>query len=298
MCGVAGIIAAGSQTLGTDLLDMLQLVQHRGLDATGVAIYEKRDHVKLRVAMPSPEFVGILRDLVSQHAREIEHKVYQGQGIFTFYEASLDIDDAEIPLLHTVVNAHPKLCVHSIGKSIAVYKDQGHAVDIRARHEIRPTAGTHGIGHVRLATESAEDINAAHPFVTPHYPELAIVHNGQFTNYFNMRRFLESKGTQFKTRNDSEMAAHYIGWQMGSQGLSLQDALAASLEDLDGIFTILASTPTELGFVKDRLAIKPLLLFEQDGVTLFGSEQISLTPIFDDVFADEMDPGTVNVWSL
>ncbi len=298
MCGVAGIIAAGSQSLGTDLLDMLHCVQHRGLDATGVAIYEQRDHVRIRVAMPSPELAEDLRGLVSERAIELEHRLYQGEGVFTFYEASLDMDPRDLRDLHTIVDAHPDLCVHSIGKSLSVYKDQGHAEDIRTRHEIKPAAGTHGIGHVRLATESAEDINAAHPFTTPHFPELAIVHNGQFTNYFNMRRFLESRGTRFKTRNDSEMAAHYIGWQMGSQGLRLEDALAAALDDLDGIFTILAATPTEIGYVKDMLAIKPLLIYQRDGVTVFGSEQISLTPIFNDVYADEMDPGTVNVWSL
>lgn len=298
MCGVAGIIANGSQTLGPDLLDMLTCVQHRGLDATGVAVFEKRDSIKLRVSMPRPDLQEALRAIVGQYAKEIEHRVYQGEGVFTFYEGSLDMDSANIAALHLAIDKHAELCVHSIGTSLAVYKDQGHAVDIRKRHEIKPMAGSHGIGHVRLATESAEDINAAHPFTTPFYPELAVVHNGQFTNYFNMRRFLESKGTNFKTRNDSEMAAHYIGWQMGVQGLSMEEALQATLEDLDGIFTIIAATPTQVGYVKDQLAIKPLLVLEREDTILFGSEQISLTPIFEDVYADEMDPGTVKVWSL
>jgi glutamate synthase domain-containing protein 1 len=298
MCGVAGIIADGSQTLGADLLNMLWCVRHRGLDATGVAIYERRDDVRARVSMPDPGMAEGLRAIIAGFAREVEHRLYQGEGVFTFYDASLEMDADKIPELHRAIDAREGLCVHSIGQQLTIYKDQGHSEDIRARHEIRTVVGTHGIGHVRLATESAEDINAAHPFTTPLYPELAIVHNGQFTNYFNMRRFLESKGARFKTRNDSEMAAHYLGWRMGVEGLDLETALEAALEDMDGIFTILAATPSRIGYVKDRLAIKPLLVFEHDGVTVFGSEQISLQPIFKDVFADEMDPGTVRVWSL
>ncbi|WP_045221134.1 glutamine amidotransferase [Desulfonatronum thioautotrophicum] len=298
MCGVAGVVSRGSMSLGNDLLDMLWCVRHRGLDATGIALYEQRDLVRIRVTLPDPELAGELLETVGRFAQATEHRLYQGEGIFTFYDALLDMDPDQIGELHRAIDAHPRLCVHSIGRTLTVYKDQGDAAGIRSRHEIRAASGTHGIGHVRLATESAEDINAAHPFTTPLFPELAIVHNGQFTNYFNLRRFLESKGARFKTRNDSEMAAHYLGWQMGSQGLDLEQAMAAALEDFDGIFTILAATPTQIGYVKDKLAIKPLLVFEQGGVTVFGSEQISLTPLFADVFADEMDPGTVRVWSL
>lgn len=298
MCGVAGIISRGSLSLGNDLLDMLWCVRHRGLDATGIALFEQRNQVRARVTLPDPELAGELLEIVGRFAQATEHRLYQGEGIFTFYDALLDMDPDRIDDLHRAIDAHPRLCVHSIGKTLTVYKDQGDAAGIRARHEIRAASGTHGIGHVRLATESAEDINAAHPFTTPLFPELAIVHNGQFTNYFNLRRFLEAKGARFKTRNDSEMAAHYLGWQMGSQGLDLEQAMTAALEDFDGIFTILAATPTQIGYVKDKLAIKPLLVFEQGGVTVFGSEQISLTPLFADVFADEMDPGTVRVWSL
>lgn len=298
MCGVAGVVSRGSMSLGNDLLDMLWCVRHRGLDATGIALFEQREKVRARVTLPDPELAGELLEIVGNFAQATEYRFYQGEGVFTFYDALLDMDSEQIRALHRAIDAHPRLCVHSIGRSLTVYKDQGDAAGIRARHEIKSSTGTHGIGHVRLATESAEDINAAHPFTSPLFPELAIVHNGQFTNYFNLRRFLETKGARFKTRNDSEMAAHYIGWQMGDQGLDLEQAMAAALEDFDGIFTILAATPTQIGYVKDKLAIKPLLVFEQGGVTVFGSEQISLTPLFADVFADEMDPGTVRVWSL
>ena len=149
-----------------------------------------------------------------------------------------------------------------------------------------------------MATESAEDINAAHPFVSPFYPELAIVHNGQFTNYFNMRRFLESKGITFKTLNDSEAASHLIAYAMRENGGDLEAALQYAGDYMDGIYCIIAATPTQMGFVKDKLGIKPLLVAETDDYVLLGSEQIEFTAIDETIFADEMEPGEVRVWSI
>lgn len=297
MCGVAGIINKGSEDLADTLLDMLFCVRHRGLDATGVAVYENRSHVQARITMPDPLLLGELEALIKPFCTESEHRVYQGEGVFTFYDAVLKMDEAKIPELHRTVDAHPSFCVHSLSTRLSVYKDQGTSMDLKSRHEINLGAGSHGIGHVRMATESAEDINAAHPFISPLKPDLAMVHNGQFTNYFNLRRTLENKGVKFKTQNDSEMACHYIAWRM-SEGRDLEGALHDALENLDGVFTIIASTPDQVGVVKDKLAIKPMLIFQRGGVTVFGSEQISLTPVFEDVFAEEMDPGEVRTWSV
>jgi glutamine phosphoribosylpyrophosphate amidotransferase len=201
--------------------------------------------------------------------------------------------------LHRAIDTHPSVCVHSLGRRIKVYKDEGSAAELQHHHKIPPTNGTHGIGHVRLATESVENINFAHPFVSYLYPELAIVHNGQFTNYFNMRRRMESWGVRFKTNNDSEMAVHFLAFQMREKGLDLEAALHQGLETFDGVFTILAATSSQIGALRDRLGIKPMLFFEkEDGTVLLGSEQICLTPIVSDVYATEMDPGGVRVWSV
>jgi hypothetical protein len=204
-----------------------------------------------------------------------------------------------VALLNWDIDSHPDLCVHSIGNSLKVYKDEGSASDLQQCHSIPPIAGTHGIGHVRLATESVENINFAHPFVSYLMPELAIVHNGQFTNYFNMRRRMQSWGIRFKTNNDSEMAAHFFAYQMTEKGMDLEGALTLGLEEFDGVFTILASTPHQIGALRDRLGIKPMLYYEREGAqVLLGSEQICLTPIVSDVYATEMDPGGVKVWSV
>ena len=299
MCGIAGLIAKDSPTLGNDLINMLKELIHRGKDATGVAIYENRDTIDVRVSMTAPEYQSDLEDIIQKYGSLSNTRIYKGQGIFTFYEGSVDVSADRVADLNWAIDSHPEICVHSLGQKIKVYKDEGSAEELQSCHKIPSVEGTHGIGHVRLATESVENINFAHPFISYIYPELAIVHNGQFTNYFNMRRRMESWGVRFKTNNDSEMAAHFLAFQMKEKGLDLEAALDLGLETFDGVFTLLVSTPTQIGALRDRLGIKPMLHFEKDGTTvLFGSEQICLTPIVSDVYATEMDPGGVQVWSV
>jgi glutamine phosphoribosylpyrophosphate amidotransferase len=299
VCGIAGIISKDSPTLGDDLINMLHELIHRGKDASGVAIYENRDTIDLRVSLTETKYQPELEAIIQKYAAVSNSRIYQGQGIFFFYEASLDVDPAKIADLNWAIDTHPNLCVHSIGRHIKIYKDEGSAEDLRRRHKIPQVRGSHGIGHVRLATESVENINFAHPFVSYIYPELALVHNGQFTNYFNMRRKMQSWGIRFKTNNDSEMAAHFIAYQMKEKGMDLKQALNLGLEMFDGVFTLLVSTENQIGALRDRLGIKPMLFFEKgDATVLFGSEQICLTPIVSDVYATEMDPGGVQVWSV
>lgn len=299
MCGIAGLIVKQSDTLESDLINMLKELVHRGRDATGLAIYEQRDDIQARVSMTDPAYEKDLQEIIQKYGRIINSKIYKGVGVFTFFEGAVDMNAAQISQLHWDIDSNPKLCVHSLGKKIKVYKDQGSAEDLASAHAIKAGTCTHGIGHVRLATESVENINFAHPFISYLYPELALVHNGQFTNYFNMRRKLENLGIRFKTINDSEMAAHFIAYQMKEKGQDLEGALHAALDVFDGIFTILVATADQIGAFRDRLAFKPVVIYEDDsGTVLFGSEQISLTPIISDVYATEMEPGGVKVWSV
>ena len=299
MCGIAGLIVKQSDTLQSDLVNMLKELVHRGRDATGLALYEQRDDIQARVSMTDPAFETNLHAIVEKYGRIANSNVYRGGGIFYFFEGSIDMDPGQISNLHWDIDSDENLCVHSLGKQMKVYKDQGSAEDLLKSHEIKVGRCTHGIGHVRLATESVENINFAHPYVSYLYPELSLVHNGQFTNYFKMRRKLESLGIRFKTANDTEMAAHFIAYQMKERGQDLEGALHTALDTFDGLFTILVATGDQIGALRDRLAFKPVVFYEgEDGTVLFGSEQISLTPIISDVYATEMEPGGVRIWSV
>lgn len=298
MCGIAGIINKEGLDISSKLVDMLMLIQHRGPDASGVALYGTDPSITLRVAITKKDSRVSLLETVAAHASILAEQTSEWDRKVVFSEFNLRIDEDGIKKLHRAINSINGLYVHSIGKGMKVYKDGGLIENLVKNHDVALQKATHGMGHVRMATESAEDINAAHPFVSPFYPELSIVHNGQFTNYFNLRRSLESRGALFKTLNDSEAASHLIAYAMMKNGGDLEDALKYASDELDGIFCIIAATSKQIGFIKDKMGIKPLLLFEQDGTTLFGSEQIEFTSIFPDVYAEEMEPGEVRVWNI
>ncbi len=298
MCGIAGIICKQGMDVSTELLEMLTLIQHRGPDASGIAVYGRSPGTILRAAVSSQGFYEELVNIVKSRGTITAEEVMKSSGPTFFVKFDLYIDPQLIPELHRTINANPGLYVHSLGVGMAVYKDFGSVNNLIKGHNVAHQTTTHGIGHVRMATESAEDVNAAHPFVSPFYPDLSIVHNGQFTNYYNLRRSLENKHAIFRTLNDSEVASHLIAYAMSQNGGDLDDALHYALEELDGIFCIVAATANQIGCVKDNLGIKPLLLCEQDDITVFGSEQIEFTHMFANAYAEEMEPGEVRVWNI
>ena len=93
-----------------------------------------------------------------------------------------------------------------------------------------------------MATESLVDVAHSHPFWARPFPDISVVHNGHITNYHKLRRRLENQGHRFATGNDSEVIAVYIADKL-ERGESLEDALRASVSDLDGTFAYLISTP-------------------------------------------------------
>jgi glutamine phosphoribosylpyrophosphate amidotransferase len=148
-----------------------------------------------------------------------------------------------------------------------------------------------------MATESDVDISNAHPYWAYPFSDVAVVHNGQLTNYHQWRRRLERAGHRFASSCDSEIIAVYIAEQM-AQGDSLEIAMRRSLDDLDGVFTYMCVTEDALGVAKDELAAKPLVLYESDDIVALASEEIAIRAIIDHEI-DTYDPyeSEVMVWT-
>jgi len=147
-----------------------------------------------------------------------------------------------------------------------------------------------------MATESDVDIANAHPYWAYPFPDVAVVHNGQLTNYHQWRRRLERAGHRFQSECDSEIIAVYLAERMDG-GDSLEEAMQRSLSELDGVFTYLAVTGDELGMAKDELAAKPLVLYEGDDVVALASEETAIRAVLDREI-DTYDPyeNEVMVW--
>jgi amidophosphoribosyltransferase len=155
--------------------------------------------------------------------------------------------------------------------------------------------GSHGIGHTRMATESAVTTMGAHPFSTGN--DQCLVHNGSLSNHNSLRRKLIRNGINFETDNDTEVAAAYLTFKM-SEGYNLGDALEVGLNELDGFYTFLVGTKSGFGVLRDPIACKPAVLAETDQYVAFGSEYRALVnlPNIDNAKVWEPEPATVYFW--
>ena len=187
--------------------------------------------------------------------------------------------------------------VLSLGHTLEIIKDIGDAQTVAGDYGLQRFQGTHGIGHVRMATESDVDISGAHPYWAYPFSDIAVVHNGQLTNYHQWRRRLERSGHRFQSECDSEIIAVYLAERM-NEGASLEDAMRQSLDELDGVFTYLCVTGDALGMAKDELAAKPLVLYESDDLVALASEEIAIRKVVDREI-ETYDPyeGAVMVWT-
>jgi glutamine phosphoribosylpyrophosphate amidotransferase len=185
----------------------------------------------------------------------------------------------------------------ALGRSLEIIKDLGDAETVAADYKLADFIGTHAIGHARMATESDVDIANAHPYWAYPFPDVAVVHNGQLTNFHEWRRRLQRSGHRFQSECDSEIIAVYLAQQM-SEGRSLEQAMRRSLEDLDGVFTYICVTEDALGVAKDELGAKPLVLYEDDDLVALASEEISIRQVLDrEIETNDPYEGEVRVWT-
>ena len=184
----------------------------------------------------------------------------------------------------------------SIGNSLELVKDLGDASVVSNQYGLNDFNGTHGIGHTRMATESDVDIRSAHPYWAYPFSDVAVVHNGQLTNYWTNRRSLERSGHRFSSNCDSELIAVYLADRM-SQGDDLETAMKGSIDYLDGVFTYLVATKDQLGMAKDVMAAKPMVVYEGEDMIALASEEVAIRTLFDHRI-ETFDPyhGEVKVW--
>ena len=277
---------------------MLDSLAHRGRDSTGLTVAGELDDsdliVRLWTGDENPDdAVARVEDAAARQAAAIASVDIQGG----FIRLALNYEGEVAPLAEALLNT-PGVVIHSIGESSEVVKDVGTAAAMDAKHRLAELEGTHGIGHVRMATESIVDISHSHPFWAYPFPDVTVVHNGQLTNYHKLKRKYEDAGHRFQTHNDSELIAVYLADKMAG-GARLDDALSASLDDLDGTFTYLVSTRDGMGYAKDQWSAKPLVMMETDDLVAVASEEIALHSLFDEeVSRVEPQEAEVMTWSV
>jgi len=190
-----------------------------------------------------------------------------------------------------------KLHLLSTGRSIELYKDIGTPAQVAERYDFAHLAGSHLVGHTRMATESAVTPDRAHPFTAGE--DFCLVHNGSLSNPNGVRRMLEPRGIRFETDNDTEAACRFLEWRL-REGDTLHAALQKGFEALDGFYTFLMGTATELALIRDPFACKPAVVAETDDYVAIASEFRSLAHLPDVKHARVFEPAPeeMYVWKI
>ena len=294
MCGIVGLFLKDQRLapeLGGLLSGMLGTLCDRGPDSAGFAVYgaETPGCVKLTLRAPQGfDFDALIARLVGTAGTALRHEVRDTHAVVTLPVALESAMRAELART-------PSISIVGGGRRMAIFKEVGRPDRVAARFGLATMAGTHGIGHTRMATESAVTTDGAHPFTTG--PDQCLVHNGSLSNHNAVRRALMREGLAFQTENDSEVAAGYLTWQL-REGASLKAAMQASLGALDGFYTFVIGTESGFGVLRDPIACKPAVMAETDRWVAFGTEYRALVdlPGVDAARVWEPEPATVYQW--
>lgn len=308
MCGIAGRILNAPGRVGNDLVELMDAQAHRGADSTGFAIYTvPREEGYVVRAMgferdalgrDIEDFLAILRE----HGSDFLEEPTWDNARSTHYSARFVISDPTD--LGRWTAAADEICarieIQSVGRSLEIIKDVGDARTVADKHGVRDMIGTHGLGHARLATESDVFPNASHPFWARPFADVAIVHNGQITDYYTWRNKLEHQGYRFLTYNDSELIAVWVSDQM-KKGMSMEEALAGSIGAIDGVFTYMIAQADKIGFAKDKFAMKPLVVVDENGEISAATEEQAVRRIADTENTSIINydgPSQLGIWGV
>jgi glutamate synthase domain-containing protein 1 len=309
MCGIAGIIHRGKNSnVGGEMTSMLLALKHRGPDSTGFAVYgppSLGDYI-MRVKVAEAEEISAghgIMDRIEQRIEEVTERLeFHGAKIKDSIQATpyalryLICHSGDTEKMARHIEEIEGVEILSLGNGLELIKDLGDADVVASAYGLYEFNGSHAIGHTRMATESDVDIRSAHPYWAFPYNDISVVHNGQITNYWLMRRQMEHKGHRFMSDCDSELLAVYTADNL-SNGIGLEDSLTRSIEEIDGVFTYLVATKDQLGMAKDSMAAKPLVLFESEDLIIMASEEVAIRSILPQEI-DTTDPyeEEVRVW--
>lgn len=306
MCGIVGLLVKNPEMrgrLGELMVPMLIGMTDRGPDSSGLAVFTQpvgRPAQKLSLyATPQTSDEGsadgfdwsaMLSAMSATFPNEHNLKVTASHAVLTTVAEPRAV-------IRWLRNYSSRIHVLSVGTCIDVYKDVGSPTTIAELYRFKSLRGTHLVGHTRMATESAVTPAHAHPFTAGR--DFCLVHNGSLSNPHLIRRKLEPLGIHFDTDNDTEAACRFFEWRM-REGDDLAGAVRRGFDELDGFYTFLMGTDTQLLIVRDAFSCKPAVIAETDDFVAIASEFRSLAHLPGVLHAAvfEPKPQEVYAWSV
>jgi len=295
VCGIVGLLVKCQslrKSLGKLVTPMLDCMGTRGPDSAGLAVFsEPLDPPFRRFSLSTKDCRFDWQLLWDDYQRDTgSDGTIDGLESHANLMTSAEPDHFKSWLAERFMRVH----VLSVGRSIDLFKDEGHPHQIAARYCFAQLQGTHAVGHTRMATESVVSPPHAHPFSAGE--DFCLVHNGSLSNPHSIRRRLEKKGIGFETDNDTEAGCRFLEWRM-SEGDSLEESIEASFSELDGFFTFLMATADKMVLVRDAFACKPAVVAETDDYVAVGSEFRALAHLPGVNEADVFEPAPERIYS-
>jgi methylamine---glutamate N-methyltransferase subunit A len=292
MCGIVGIYLKTKKyqkSLGKMLSGMLDNMESRGPDSAGFAIYkdENKKIYKFSLCINNLNFNNFKKEIIKKIKKSQLNKISD--------HVILKTNEKPKKVIEIINTNFPKVSVVGYGRSIEIFKQVGNPKDVVKKFKLDNFSGTHGIGHTRMATESAITTDGSHPYSTGE--DECLVHNGSLSNHNNLRRELVRRGNVFNSENDTEVAAGYVSNSL-SNNKSLKDTLTSGLKDLDGFYTFITGTRKGFAVVRDEIACKPAVIAETKNYVAIASEFQAMAHLPDVNGAKifEPEPGIVYSW--
>ena len=289
MCGIVGLHLRTPELyprLGELLTGMLCEMGDRGSDSAGVAVYGDptwappgRGCVSVLEVEPTADAIGLDVDV---------------RGVGDTFLLNAEVSSAA--LLEAVKAAYPDALIAGFGSDMAVLKGVGHPRTLTDGWGLATAQGWQGVGHTRMATESAVTPAGCHPYAVG--PEQCMVHNGSFANHATIRRELRAAGVQFDSDNDTEVGARFIAEQL-ADGRDVEAALKELCATFDGFYTLLVSNRDSFAVVRDAIACKPAVIAETADWVAMGSEYRALAglPGVENAKIWEPEPEVIYAWN-
>ena len=202
----------------------------------------------------------------------------------------------DLPSLRAAVRqAFPDQLIVGFGADVAVMKGIGHPRALAESFALPTRQGWQGVGHTRMATESAVTPAGSHPYTVG--PDQCMVHNGSFANHASIRRELRHAGVEFDSENDTEVGARFLAAQL-ADGLDMETALKELNRRFDGFYTLLVSNSDSFAVIRDAIACKPAVIAETPDWVAMASEYRALAglPGVDSAHLWEPEPERIYVW--
>lgn len=297
MCGIVGLHLRNPELyprLGALLTGMLCEMQDRGADSAGVAVYGDPTWTPpgqgavslLELVRPADEVASAIGSTLGT---PVDVRVLAATVVLTAPVSSE-------ALLAAARATYPEALIAGFGVDLAVLKGVGHPRALAEAWGLAGAEGWQGVGHTRMATESAVTPSGCHPYAVG--PEQCLVHNGSFANHATIRRELLAAGVEFDSENDTEVGARFVA-QALADGKAVDVALKELCARFDGFYTLLVSNRDSFAVVRDAIACKPAVIAETDDWVAMASEYRALAalPGVESARIWEPEPEVVYAWT-